>query len=148
MNMQLQPHAAQRSRGFTLIELMVVVAVVAILAAIAYPSYINQVRKSRRADAKSALLDLATRQERFFSTQNTYTNNAANLGYSAAFPQPVLTSGQAYYQIDVTAASATGFTLTASPLGDQQNDPCGSYVLDQLGTQSNSANTLSSAECW
>ena len=93
MSMKTRHLAARAHRGFTLIELMVVVAVVAILAAIAYPSYINQVRKSRRADAKSALLDLATRQERFFSTQNTYTNNAANLGYSAAFPQPVLTSG-------------------------------------------------------
>ncbi len=138
----------RRDFGFTLIELMVVVAVVAILAAIAYPSYINQVRKSRRADAKSALLDLATRQERFFSTQNTYTNNAANLGYSAAFPQNVLTGSQAYYQIDVTAASATAFTLTATPIGDQANDPCGTYSLDQLGAQSNSGNTQNSAECW
>ena len=64
----------QDAPGFTLIELMITVAVVGILAAIAYPSYQDSIRKSRRADAKSALLDAAHRQERFFTENNQYTN--------------------------------------------------------------------------
>ena len=143
-------HRGVRARpgGFTLIELMVVVAVAALLATVAYPSYVNQVRKSRRADAKTALLDLAARQERFFSINNTYTSNGSNLGYAGAFPQNVLTGSTAYYQLNVTAASATAYTLSATPIGDQTADPCGSYGLDQSGNQTTSGGTLSTASCW
>ena len=134
--------------GFTLIELMIVVAVVAILAAIAFPSYTDYVQKSRRTDAKTALLDLAAREERFFSTNNTYTNTPANLGYGGTFPADVLTGSTAYYQINVTAASATAFTATATPVGAQTADTkCGTYTVDQLGTQSASG-TLGAAACW
>ena len=56
------------SRGFTLVELMVVIVIASILMAIAVPSYKNSIRKSRRTDAKTALLDLAGREERFNST--------------------------------------------------------------------------------
>ena len=52
------------NRGFTLVELMIVVAIVAILAAIGYPSYQNSVQKSRRADGRAALQEAAARQER------------------------------------------------------------------------------------
>lgn len=62
----------QYSKGFTLIELMIAVAVVGILAAIAYPSYQDSVRKSRRADAKSALLD-AAHERTVFTENNQYT---------------------------------------------------------------------------
>ncbi|MDW7601742.1 prepilin-type N-terminal cleavage/methylation domain-containing protein, partial [Stenotrophomonas maltophilia] len=57
--------AGRLARGFTLIELMIVVAVVAILAAIAYPSYSEHVRKSRRAQAKADLVEYAQLAERF-----------------------------------------------------------------------------------
>ena len=66
--------------GFTLIELMITVAIIGILSAIAYPSYESYVRKSRRVDAKNALLDLASRQERYFSVNNKYSTTAADLG--------------------------------------------------------------------
>ncbi|MGJ7493742.1 type IV pilin protein [Variovorax sp. RT4R15] len=138
----------RNSAGFTLIELMIVVAVVAILAAIAYPSYLSQIQKSRRSDAKTALLDLAAREERFFTINNTYASTAANLGYGGTFPIDVLTSSTAYYQLNVTVASATGFTATATPVGAQAADTlCGTYTIDQLGAQSSSG-TLSAAECW
>ncbi|MGJ7528323.1 type IV pilin protein [Variovorax sp. GB1P17] len=138
--------------GFTLIELMIVVAVVAILAAIAYPSYVRYVQKARRTDAKTALLDLATREERFFSINNTYAGTAAQLGYGGTFPIDVLTSGTAFYQIAVTASTAaalaTGFTATATPVGAQTGDTlCGSYSIDQMGTQG-STGTLGAAGCW
>src|SRR5882724_411021 len=69
------------SRGFTLVELMVVIVIASILMAIAIPSYKNSIRKSRRTDAKTALLDLAGREERFFSTNGRYSQTPAELGY-------------------------------------------------------------------
>ncbi len=72
------------ARGFTLIELMIVVAVIAILAAIAYPSYQDSVRKSRRADAKAALLDLAQFMERNYTTANRYDQNSAGTAINTA----------------------------------------------------------------
>ncbi len=136
--------------GFTLIEVMIVVAIIGILAAIAYPSYVRYVQKSRRTDAKTALLDLATRQERYFTMNNTYAATAPNLGYgtSSAFPLDVLTSGTTFYQLNVTASSSTGFTATATPVNAQASDTlCGTYTIDQLGTQSSSG-TLGAAACW
>jgi type IV pilus assembly protein PilE len=67
-----------RSAGFTLIELMVAVVVLTIIVAIAVPSYSNQVRKSHRTEAKTALLDLASREERFLSTNGAYTSMPAS----------------------------------------------------------------------
>ena len=71
-----------RLRGFTLVELMIVVVIVAILAGIAVPSYMSSVRKTRRADAKTALLDLAGREERYLTTNPAgYSTVPADLGY-------------------------------------------------------------------
>ncbi|CAG9176548.1 hypothetical protein LMG23992_03308 [Cupriavidus laharis] len=138
---------APAANGFTLIELMVVVAIIAILAAIAYPSYTENVRTSRRTDAKTALLDLATRQERFFSMQNRYTANPADLGYSR-FPADVQTSGQIFYRLDVRQNTTTTFVATATPVGAQEGDACGSYTIDHFGAQGNVNNTRPSAQCW
>jgi len=139
-------------RGFSLIELMITVAIVALLAAIAVPSYNNSVRKAKRMDAKIALLDMASRQERFFSTNNTYTTAAANLGYTT-LPASVPGSGTTTYEISVSLATAGAYSLLATPKGDQLKDSCGSYSINQLGLQ---ANTFSgaglspalSADCW
>ena len=139
-------------RGFSLIELMITVAIVALLAAIALPSYTNYVRKAKRMDAKIALLDMASRQERFFSTNNTYTNVAANLGYSA-LPASVPGSGTTTYEISVSSASTVAYILLATPKTDQLKDSCGSYSINQLGVQANtfsgaSLSTTLSADCW
>src|SRR5258708_40052678 len=84
------------SKGFTLVELMVVIVIVAILAAIAIPGYTSQIRKSRRTEARNALLDAAAREERFFATNNYYTVTGTDLGYGAALPVHV---GNNYYQL-------------------------------------------------
>ena len=72
-------------KGFTLIELMIVVAIIAIIAAIAIPSYQSQVQRTNRNDAKQALLDYANRQERFFLANNRYalpSEYGSELGYT------------------------------------------------------------------
>ncbi len=138
------------SRGFTLIELLVVVVIASILMAIAIPSYKNSVRKSRRTDAKTALLDLAGREERFNSTNGSYTATAANLGYGA-FPTVV---GSGYYTIAapaVVAGNATtvaSFSITATPVvgSDQAKDTaCGAFTLTSTGLQTVSG---AATDCW
>ena len=131
--------------GFTLIELMVVITIATILLSIAVPSYTSQMRKSRRTEARTALLDLAAREERFFSTNSAYTNLPANLGYAGNFPTPV---GSSYYQINVTAASATAFTATAAPINAQSGDTtCGTFTIDNTGQQTVSGATAAKT-CW
>jgi type IV pilus assembly protein PilE len=140
-----------RRRGFTLIELMIAVAVVGILAAIAVPSYMQHVVKSRRSDAKAALLDYAARQERFYSINNTYATTAqiAQLGYTT-FPVDVASGNQAFYRLShvVVAATATTnatFTVTATRLGTQltKDTVCGNFSLTSAGVQS-----PATAGCW
>ena len=70
----------RRLRGFTLIELMIAVAVVAILAAIGYPSYTEHIRKSRRATAQAALMDLASRQQAYLLDRRAYAGFFGGLG--------------------------------------------------------------------
>ncbi len=151
-------HACRRLRGFTLIELMIVVAIVGILVAVALPAYNQSVRKSRRADAKTALLDLAQREERFNSTANQYSGTATALGYptGTAFPISVLTGTTAYYTISITPADPTksfpanDFIATAAPVSgtSQATDTCGSYTLTNTGVQGVTGGTSSAADCW
>jgi type IV pilus assembly protein PilE len=149
----------RRVGGFTLIELMIAVAIVGILVAVAYPAYTQSVLKSHRAEAKAALLDLASREERYFSTTNQYSNSGPALGYATgttltpAAPLPVLTGSTAYYNLSVSAPTATPpaaptFLATATAVGTQVNDTkCKDFSLSQSGVQSVSG-TDSAGSCW
>ena len=145
--------------GFSLIELIVAMLITAILASIAIPAYSSYVRKSRRTEAKTAVLDLASLEERFFSVNNTYTTDSASLGYPAGNNWPyTLASG--YYTIAspaITPPSTTGpatFTLTVTvvPNTDQAEDTqCVSFAVNSAGVQSASSSTLSpdpNTTCW
>lgn len=65
--------ARRRSRGFTLIELMITVSIVGILAVVAYPAYQDSVRKGKRSEGRTALLDFLQQQERFLSQTGSYS---------------------------------------------------------------------------
>jgi type IV pilus assembly protein PilE len=146
------------SSGFTLIELMVTVGIVTILATIAVTSYTSQVQKSRRTEAKSALLDLAGREERLFSTTNAYSNIEAYLGYatSGTTVMTAMPFGNNYYTLTATvpdpaqAAGTPSYILTATPVAgtSQASDTqCGSFSVNQLGVQTVSG-TYTVAQCW
>jgi type IV pilus assembly protein PilE len=145
------------SAGFSLIELMVVVAIASILVAVAVPSYLYEVRKGRRTDAKTALLDMAAREERYFSTNNgVYTTTAANLGYSGTFPVTVNNGDYTIATPTVTAGSTTAvatFSITATPVtgNDQAKDTtCASFTVTSAGAQTsqNSSGTDTTSTCW
>ncbi|NZA26304.1 type IV pilin protein [Luteimonas sp. SJ-92] len=131
----------RRPRGFTLIELMVVVAIVAILAAIAYPSYQEQVRKSRRGQAKVDMVELAQRAERFHSVNNTYAGFKGSLA-TGDFTSP-RGGGTVFYDLDVPIESSTAFTITATPKSGtpQAVDRCGILTINAAGTRTHSQGT-------
>ncbi len=149
--------------GFTLVELIIVMVIVAILAAIAIPLYLNQIRESRRTDARSAVLDLAGREERYFATNNTYTNSAAALGYSGWGSGYPIGSGYYYLRApsvpaaapdpDAATLTAPSYSITAVPLATSTqaaDTTCASFTVDSAGYQSaqNSAGADASSTCW
>ena len=112
-------------RGFSLIEVLVVVAVIGILAAIAYPSYQGSVAKSRRADAQSALAGLAQAMERHFTENNTYESAIAGTAPQPPiiFPtQAPLDGSTKFYNLIVQTVTPTTYTLRATPIGGQAGD--------------------------
>jgi len=140
--------------GFTLIELMIVVVVVAILAAIAFPQYRDYVVRSNRAVAKSLLVQVADRQEQFFTDRKTYATDMTNLGYPAATTKFVARGGDpaaadpgdALYSIALSGATATGYTLTATPVNAQAEDTkCTAMAINQAGQRTSEP---AGSECW
>lgn len=131
-----------RVRGFTLIELMIVVAVIAILAAIAYPSYADYVRKGRRGQAKADLMEVAQLLERYRTVNNKY--NGFNM---AAFGQSPR-QGTAYYNVNLVNPDADSYSLTAAPTGSQTKDTdCGTLSITQAGAKG-ATGTAPDEECW
>lgn len=94
----------KQQKGFTLVELLVVVVLIAILSAIAVPQYNEFVRESRRSEGQSALTQLATMLEQFHAENNTYTADLQLLGFSGSNWNDTENEN---YQIRVIAASAT-----------------------------------------
>jgi len=127
----------RRVRGFTLIELMIVVVVIAILAGIAITSYSKQVRKSRRAQAMQVLTDLSLKEEKW-RTNNAEFADIATLGASVL----VNSENSPWYEITASDLTGTTYTLTATPRAgtDQENDVCGAFTFAmEAGTVEKSA---------
>lgn len=124
----------KKQRGFTLIELMIVVAVIGILVSIAYPSYQSSVTKARRSDGMSTLLNIMNAQERNFTMNNVYTTDMSSLGFTVNAGEVV--SENSFYRISAsfcTSGDSSCVILTAAPQGGQAND--GNLTYNSVGTK-------------
>lgn len=133
-----------RSRGFTLVEVSIVLAVIGILVAIAYPSYLHQVTKSRRADAQTTLLETAQALERCYTENNDYRNCI-----DGGFP---FQSEDGWYEIN-GRLTRTQFTLRATAQDIQQDRDahlCAWLELSHTGRQTaeDSGGNDTTETCW
>jgi len=138
----------ERSRGFTLLELIVVVAIVAILAAIATQSYTRYAFRSHRTDAHHMLMAVAQAQERWHATYNRYAEDLGQLG----FADPAV-SQHGYYHVVLSIAddAVEGFVATAIPIDRQAGDACGSLSIDHAGRRlpdGTDAAANANGKCW
>jgi type IV pilus assembly protein PilE len=132
------------ARGFTLIEVMIVVAVIGILAAIGYPSYQNHMRKGARASAQTAMMQIADRQSQYLLDARNYAVGSAAL---SALNVTVPTDVTAKYTITVVAADGSdtpsvppSYTVKATPISGGAQVPDGELTLTHTGAKTRAGN--------
>jgi len=130
--------AKSRIRGFTLIEMMIVVAIVGVLAAIAYPSYQEYQKRARRSAAETFMLDLANRQQQYFLDQRSYAGattctTAGLTTLNVTLPTEVA----AFYDVCIMqgAGPPPTFTIRSTPKAGTMMAGDGVLTIDQSGTK-------------
>lgn len=146
-------------RGFTLIEVIIVVAVLGILAAVALPSFLDSIRKGRRSEAMGAITQVQQAQERWRANHATYADNDK---LSAAHPAGLgvaATTSSGYYAVAISGADGNGYTVTAtakSGTSQYGDSSCRKLVLRQAGGNviyssadaGGTIDTSGAARCW
>ena len=139
----------RQAKGFTLIEMLIVVAILGIISMVAIPSYQDYARKGKRAEGRISLLAAAQMQERYFTANNTYTTSLSAAGipsYSGT------QASSAAYTITVVAGAAgiaTSFTAKATPVSNFSDPQCNILTYSQTGTKAmESATETDPSKCW
>ena len=132
LGLQRQIAVAGRSRGFTLIELMVAVAVVGILAGLAWPSYRNYVMRANRSAAQQFMLDIANREEQYMLDARSYATGSTALT-SLNLTVPTAVSPNYTLSVAPVTGPPVGYLITATAIGNQLTD--GNLTLSSAGTK-------------
>ena len=127
------------NRGFTLIEIMIVIAIIGIVITIGYPSLTEYVKKGRRTEVAGLLSEQAQILERFYSKSNVYTGATG------------LSAGNDFYTI-TPALTDQAFKLTAVRKAGSAmaTDKCGDFTITNTGVRSmeNAAAGVTTKDCW
>lgn len=135
-------NSLHKMRGVTLLELMIVVVVLTLLITIAVPNYFEFSARAKRAEARAALLQIATNQEREYLQNSEYTMDMTRLGFELAGCNE---SGSGAYDICIDDANANTFTASATwKLGGAEAGKCASFEIDGRGVKSSAPET----NCW
>jgi type IV pilus assembly protein PilE len=133
--------------GFTLLEVLIVLVIITLLTSLALPNYYDYLVRSRRSDGQVALIDLASRMERYYSQHHSYIHATIGTG-GVNDVLPTNQSPGGWYLLSILSASDSTYTLKASPTKAQANGDkiCQALTLNQLGIKGSSAGSTSA--CW
>ncbi len=145
--MILKKHT-KRTKGFSLVELIIVIAIIGLLAAVAIPSYNSYMLQSRRVDATSFLIEVASEQVRFYSEYNRYSDKMSELGFGAA---DTAESDEGFYTVTITTADNNSrYSATAAPMAGSpqlKDVECANFTLNS-SAQRTVSGTSTAESCW